>query len=308
MTNSQSASESDDDNALYSLRKRRLERAELEASVGMIWTGFLDQQTRTRLRHATDNIVEEYYSPGHTHQEIEELYQRVTRHLYEQLGIMQLPNPPPNALTVKRQRQSSRYEILRSISYVETPIDIIYSAIEGLWLTVSKVVQDAFQDKVRYILEDERIDHDFINGRFVPRSDQEMHAEVVIPTITLLSGRSDFEDAERNYMEALTSIREQRFDDAVTNAASAAEATLRILNCGDTQTPLAKRGTIATERNLLAPHDKGLLGWITATRGSEGDVHGQGSHTTRADAWLVVHVVGALILRLVDGPNRGLAR
>jgi hypothetical protein len=40
-----------------------------------------------------------------------------------------------------------------------------------------------------------------------------------------------------------------------------------------------------------------LVDWVSASRSDRGDAH-SASNATRPDAWLVVHVVGALILRL----------
>lgn len=41
------------------------------------------------------------------------------------------------------------------------------------------------------------------------------------------------------------------------------------------------------------------MDWVSADRSERGEAHKSGSDD-RADAWLAVHVVGALILRLAD--------
>ena len=289
------------DRPLFALRKHRRQVEELEEEGKNLWTDELKETTRIKLVHAVGSLVRDagYY--------FDEKMAEVANLVCSQAGLISLSH------SYNLRTSSSAEEIGNAILTQRCEEEIVFSILEAIWdiapyypdnLQISPRVK--YTEEIRTILEDCRISYDFVEGNIVPRGEQEMHVEVVVPAITLLSCRSGLEDAERNYMEALTSIREQRFDDAVTNAASAVEATLRILDCGDTQTPLAKRGAIAIEKNLLAPHDRGLLGWITATRGSEGDAHGQGSHTARADAWLVVHVAGALILRLADGPNRGL--
>ena len=60
----------------------------------------------------------------------------------------------------------------------------------------------------------------------------------------------------------------------------------------------------AKQRGLLASHDQTLtdgivkfLDWASADRSQTGDAHSNG-HTALGDAWLMVHVVGALVLRL----------
>ena len=287
----------------FGLREYRRRMNEREDKGESLWTESLDDAARIKLVH----VINRFMNDDHLRYDLEEQLPKIIQIINYQIGIMSLSS------AFNFRAKSTHEEVVGAILNDGCKEEIIFSLLEAFWDIVphyptsfSASPRDIYANSIRSILEDHRVSYDFVEGNIIPRGEQEMHVEVVVPAITLLSGRSDFEDVERNYMEALTSIREQRFDDAVTNAASAVEATLRILDCGDTQTPLAKRGAMAIERNLLAPHDRGLLGWITATRGSEGDAHGQGSHTARADAWLVVHVAGALILRLVDGPNRGL--
>jgi hypothetical protein len=65
------------------------------------------------------------------------------------------------------------------------------------------------------------------------------------------------------------------------------------------------------KRGLFGPHDAkltqsiaGLAHWVSSDRSTLGDAH----HSTDAnpdDAWLTVHVVGALILRLTGENARG---
>ena len=287
----------------FGLREYRRRLAEREAKGESLWTESLNEATRTKLVH----VINSFMNHPNLHYHLKDKLPDAVQAVSYQMGIISLSS------AFNFHARSAHEETVGAILSKNCKEDVIFSLLEAFWdilhhypnSTIASP-RDDYTNSIRLTLEDCRISYDFVEGNIIPRGEQEMHVEVVVPAVTLLSRRSGFEDAERNYMDALTSIREQRFDDAVTNAASAVEATLRILDCGDTQTPLAKRGAMAIERNLLAPHDRGLLGWITATRGSEGDAHGQGSHTTRADAWLVVHVAGALILRLVDGPNRGL--
>ena len=66
----------------------------------------------------------------------------------------------------------------------------------------------------------------------------------------------------------------------------------------------------AKRLGILAPHDGpmldtvvALINWVSADRSEVGDAH-PGGPPTRDDAWLAVHVVGAVILRLAAGSNR----
>lgn len=283
----------------FGLRKHRRHQAELEASGERIWTDKLTHTVRVQFTHIIKRFAEQYY--------LNDRLSEVAQDVSFQFSFISLSH------AFNFHAFSPLEEVLNAVINERCEEDVVFSLLEGVWDIVPHYQgghvaspRSMYSNGVQMILEDGGISYDFIEGNIIPRSQQEMHVEVVVPAITLLSGRSGFEDAERNYMDALTSIRQGRFDDAVTNAASAVEAVLRILGCGNAQTAFEKRGAIAIERNLLASHDKRLLGWVTATRGSEGDAHGRGSHTSRADAWLLIHVAGALILRLVDGPNRGM--
>jgi hypothetical protein len=63
----------------------------------------------------------------------------------------------------------------------------------------------------------------------------------------------------------------------------------------------------AKKKGLLAPHDHPLslviekaIAWAAADRSEKGDTHKAGT-AVRDDAWLTVHIVGALIVRLAGG-------
>ena len=66
----------------------------------------------------------------------------------------------------------------------------------------------------------------------------------------------------------------------------------------------------ARTRGLIAAHDSPLLdviekalNWVAADRSQTGDSH-HASHASRDDAWLIVHIVGAFIVRLAAGEPR----
>lgn len=113
---------------------------------------------------------------------------------------------------------------------------------------------------------------------------------------------------EKAYRAALEEIHNGKPDDAITDAGTALQETLELLGCeGNSLGPLIKS---ARNRGLLGPHDTPLLeslvsvmNWVSADRSTKGDAHNT-DDVSRDDAWLTVHVVGAVILRLLRGGAR----
>lgn len=74
---------------------------------------------------------------------------------------------------------------------------------------------------------------------------------------------------------------------------------------------LSKKMADARSKGVLAPQDSPLAealnrigAWIEAERSASGDTH-NAHPASREDGWFVVHVVGALIRRLAEGPRSG---
>lgn len=66
----------------------------------------------------------------------------------------------------------------------------------------------------------------------------------------------------------------------------------------------------AQRKGIILGHDQALLetvaraaSWVSADRSQVGDAHSV-SAATREDAWLTVHIVGAVLLRLSAVENR----
>jgi hypothetical protein len=158
------------------------------------------------------------------------------------------------------------------------------------------------------VLREHRISFELIEGEMVPLASQELHAEAVAPTLRLLSGRGGWEKVEAAYQDALRELADGKPADAITDAATALQEALVALGCkGNALGSLAKS---ARGKGLLAPHDvpmidmvEKLIDWVSADRSAKGDAH-QATQPSLEDGWLMVHIVGALILRLA-GPRRG---
>ena len=158
-----------------------------------------------------------------------------------------------------------------------------------------------FEDRTNEVFLAHRVSFEMVNGFMVERESQELHAAVVSPVLRLLSGRNGWEHIEVSYQKALREISEGHPDDAITDAATALQDALTLLGCdGNALGPLISD---AKKRNLIAAHDAPVLHWVSADRSETGDGHHK-SDASIEDAWLTVHVVGALILRLATGGPR----
>jgi hypothetical protein len=164
-----------------------------------------------------------------------------------------------------------------------------------------------FARDVNSIFREHRVRFELMDGLMVPFESRELHVEVVAPVVTLLGGDRRFSKVEGGYQEALAELSAGRADNAITDASRALQECLLLLGAdGHSLGPLVAS---AKKKGLLGPHDHvltdglaKLIDWVNADRTAMGDAHTATSADTD-DAWLSLHVVGALILRLTKGPR-----
>lgn len=165
--------------------------------------------------------------------------------------------------------------------------------------TVVKVFADANLDLSEYVNQvftEHRIGYRVVEREVLDRGSDELHVSVVEPALRLLVGMK-FQKAHDAYLDALKEITARKPGDAITDAGTALQEALTALGCsGNSLGPLIED---AVRKGLLAKHDKKLAGWVSADRSTSGDAHYH-STATESDAWLAVHVVGALVVRLAD--------
>jgi hypothetical protein len=205
---------------------------------------------------------------------------------------------------------------------LERDEDVAFSCIEAVHRVMdnfSKRLQNSasyleprrveeFELRVNEILNSHCIEYRFVDGEIVPLSSEEMHVEVVEPVLVLLHGHPEYESAYTAYLKALKEIAANDAPDAITDAGTALQEILTALGCrGNALGPLIGD---ARRHGLVAPHDRNLaegierfMHWASANRSEDGDAH-HSSPAVLADAWLMVHIVGALILRLSDPAPR----
>lgn len=297
---------------LFGLREHRKKLSRQEAQGAKLWSEHLDREVRTKFAHTIVLLGEEHQNAvdrNHQLRDFSDVVDRATRSVCFQLGIPLLSH--------QHSWPASENELLNTIVDSATHKDLIFSLVEAIWQTTSTFLYPPtggahrpdprlqFAANIQTVLEDHRIAYDFIEGRFISRGEEIMHRSVVLPTLTLLSGRRQLATAESKYLDSLKSIQDRRFDDAITDSCAALEATLGALGCKGNS--LGKKFHQAVSLGIATSYDKKIVEWLSADRGAKGDAHPGGSTATRVDAWLSAHVVGAFILRLADPDGRGTA-
>lgn len=186
-------------------------------------------------------------------------------------------------------------------------VDLVLSYIDAIGLTFGRYGLDAdsWQDGVAQIFQAHRVAYKFVAGEVVLLDSEELFASVIEPVVNLLHGHPELEEAHQAYRDALKQIAAGDPANAITDAGTALQATLKVLGFPGNQ--LGDQIRDAKKRGLLAPHDPTLndgiskfLSWASADRSETGDAHHVTPATTE-DAWLMVHIVGALIVRLAAG-------
>jgi hypothetical protein len=197
------------------------------------------------------------------------------------------------------------------LAYIRVcPDDKVPDVIEALCLGLMEarnsesgyqlVQPQQFHDDVNDILRLERISFDLVAGIMIDFESREMHESIILPTITLLAGQSGWQNVETAYRSALDELSRNP-GNAITDATTALQQALELRHCdGNSLGDLAKS---AVARNVLTRYDIKLIDWANADRGLKGDAH-TSPDTATSDAWFVVHIVGALILRLASGEPR----
>jgi hypothetical protein len=268
---------------LFHEREQQREFEEKEREGQPIWTSEIASVIRNKIIYLLKDI-------GLSAMSLEETYARTQRILERRTGFI-LGNglfPVDDVVT---------FLVKIDEKYFLSGLEAIYISLNEK----SNSLAGIFEIGVTQIFSQERISYDMISGQIVSFSSRELHAEIVEPVLRLLGGLSGWEEVETTYQKALREIGVDP-GDAITDATTALQVTLTKLGCnGNSLGPLTQS---AVKMGLLAPHDKNLLDWLSADRSSTGDAH-KASSADPSDAWIVVHVAGALILRLANGGLRG---
>lgn len=282
---------------LHRRRQRLKEIADREAAGEAFWTDKFDIAVRTKILHAAEDAGTTFWR----------------NHFYGAARGMILRDEGLQTLTgsIDDRQDLLSYLLKAPDNMVPTIVEALSQAFAsrrlvgetGLWQA-----SEMFDTTVATALREHRISFDLTEHEMVEFSSRELHVEVVAPALRLLAGRSELSAVEDTYQDALKEISQGNPGNAITDAGTALQELLTALGCeGNALGPLIKS---ARAKGLLAAHDAPMLdflertlSWVSADRSQMGDAH-KSSAANVADAWFVVHVVGAIILRLADGSRR----
>lgn len=287
------------DMTLFGERKRREERDKAEAQGVDFWTKSMDDTVRHKLRYAVEDATGGDW----------ELFRGIQQLTVRELGLGSLAGSPESPIgdvysAIMRADELIVLSILQACS-LEVLKEQARDAVRYGYQSEDRA--RIFADTVRETLIEHRIKYDMIDGKIIEKESEELHAEVVEPVLRLLSGRKGWDSVEKAYQDALGELHNGKPEDAITDACVALEEALALRDCKGNS--LSKKLVDARKKGVLAPQDtplgEGLSkvgAWIEAERSTTGDAH-NANPASREDGWLVVHIVGALILRLAEGPR-----
>ncbi len=289
---------------MYFSRRQQLGQLEkAEADGESFWTVDLVPEIRNKWLFASVDVE----SVGFSGSEFaEDARNRVLR----DLGLRSLAGFPHAEYDIPDMFETSNPDII--LSYVEALYHTVETVAETRTQEARRVLLESlasFAEAVNTSLSEHRVSYDFVDGRFIPFESRVLHKNIVLPVLNLLAGDQKHSGAETAYKNALGEIHDGKPEDAITDAGTALQEMLTSLGCqGNKLGPLIAD---ARKRGMLGSHDPMLTGaiqkalkWASADRSNMGDGHNATS-AEREDAWLMVHIVGALILRLASDTPRG---
>jgi hypothetical protein len=291
---------------LFSRRKAQLEkqqRAEAGAPVAM--TAAFDQKARVRLLYAMRNATPSHLSSaiGYSRMSPVEMFLGLVHEvLLTEWGELRLAGKPaPHEDLMAFLLESASDE--QVVDVLEATFVALVEAARRNEYPYGDPGFDTFRDRVNVILDEHDVAYQVVGSEVVPRASMALYSGVVAPVLSLLHGDPRLAKVESAFQEALRELKPGGSpDDAITDAARALQEMLVAIGCrGNT---IGKLLDDAKGKGLLGPHDSKLaLGveqigdWVSADRSERGDAH-LVRETDADDAWLAVHVAGALVLRL----------
>lgn len=277
-------------------RRKRIDKLALDESAGLLeWTTDFSPRARNRILLHYRDVSGEYFVHG----------------LAQARELIMLDE---GLLDLTGRRFNAHEDMAQFIQDCESnampmAIEALITSLQdrGGWPAPQYGSQFKFCDMVRLILREESLAFDLVDLNLVEFSSRQLTQSVVLPVLSLLGRQQGWSDVEGAYQDALREISHGTPADSITDSGRALELTLERLGCRGSS--LGERLKAARASGLLLGSDDKLavsithaVGWAAVERNERSDAH-RGSEADVADAWMMVHIVGAVILRLVQGPR-----
>jgi hypothetical protein len=283
---------------LYAERLRLKAQAAALAAGETRWTDQLDRDVRVKLSLAWEDLTAHMASQQYLDVLEEVINHRALRSTTFSLKPRRMP-PDSNATNEQ------------FLSLIEAEHEALtFLAAEAhknptRWQEVIVAAPETFRTEVNRILEAHIVALSLHqNSRLIEIESQEMHKAVVAPTLYLLHSQPRFAGAETAYQKSLKELRNRDAADAITDAATALQEVLTALGCdggalGELVSSAKKKGMLTGADTPLTESIIKTVNWVAAKR-NQGEAHRGDPDMNMSDAWMVVHVVGALTIRLSE--------
>jgi hypothetical protein len=300
---------------LYQDRRRERIKAErLAAGQALEFTKSLSKEVRTKISWAMLDSVPSRIEGSPYSPDWDDVGSRIQRILFKKWGRT---TGLTNHVGIERKADVSSYLINdatdeEALDMIEAWFDAVVDAVREVvsdvirfapdWNGVVERSFDAYRKEVNRVLDLHDVGYQIVGTEVVERESMAMHANVVEPALALLHGAPRLAGVESAFQDALRELKPGGNPaDAITDAGTALQEMLVAAGAqGNALGPLMKD---AVKREILRPYDAKLVDWVSASRSDRGDAHSS-SEASSPDAWLVVHVVGALILQLEATPRQ----
>ena len=293
---------------LYAERLRRKTQDAGLAAGTTQWTNQLNDDVRVKLTLAWNDLVDHVAFRPYWDQIEEHIAYRTLR----SIGVTVRPSDmqPGTSKATNEQLLSLlevEHEALKEVS-ARALAAPSYPGEQPPWVEKPRTAADDFRSQVNQILEAHIVAfYLHHNSRLVEVESHEMHDAVIAPTLYLLHSQPQFAAAETAYQNALGEIRKRDAGDAVTDAATALQEVLTALGCtggalGDLLKSAKNKGLVKGNDTPLTEAIGNTVNWVAAKR-NQGEAHKGDPDINMSDAWMMVHVVGALIIRLAEQDN-----
>src|SRR2546428_1328130 len=199
---------------MYFSRRKRLEKLAADEAQGkVVWTREFEEPARVRILHGLRDCSQDYMTGA-----LQRAHQSVLRDLGK-FRLAQGRTPEDDLVNYMTECPADMFvtctEALYDALVEEARPEMTsygYGTIGTRWM--AKPTE--FEATVNTVLREHRIGYEMMDGRFIEIDSQAMHAEVVKPTLRLLSSRKEYRPIEDAFADALEQIAKGNAANAVT--------------------------------------------------------------------------------------------